>query len=111
MSKEERPRQVKILILEKLPEDNYQILKYIIQFLSKVSIRSEYLIYRVFQELILHLQEVIPKVSLNEKLYINVGMVLSSYLHLVTGNVQTLFSMVFVMRVFILMVRNIRCVS
>jgi Rho GTPase-activating protein 1 len=38
MSKEERPRQVKILILEKLPEDNYQILKYIVQFLSKVSI-------------------------------------------------------------------------
>jgi hypothetical protein len=38
MSKEERPRQVKILILEKLPEDNYQILKYIVQFLSKVGI-------------------------------------------------------------------------
>jgi Rho GTPase-activating protein 1 len=45
MSKEERPRQVKILILEKLPEDNYQILKYIVQFLSKVSISSECLMY------------------------------------------------------------------
>ncbi|PNF26991.1 Rho GTPase-activating protein 1 [Cryptotermes secundus] len=41
MSKEERPRQVKILILEKLPEDNYQILKYIVQFLSKVMDRSD----------------------------------------------------------------------
>lgn len=36
ISKEERPRYVKILILEKLPEDNYQVLKYIVQFLSKV---------------------------------------------------------------------------
>lgn len=67
MSKEERPRQVKILILEKLPEDNYQILKYIVQFLSKVSISSEYLIYRVFHDLVLQLQEVVPKVSLGEK--------------------------------------------
>ncbi|PSN35754.1 Rho GTPase-activating protein 8 [Blattella germanica] len=41
MTKEERPRQVKILILEKLPEDNYQILKYIVQFLSKVMDRSD----------------------------------------------------------------------
>ena len=41
MSKEERPRQVKLLILEKLPEDNYKILKYIVQFLAKVSITSE----------------------------------------------------------------------
>jgi len=45
MSKEERPRQVKLLILEKLPEDNYKILKYIVQFLAKVSIRSEWLMY------------------------------------------------------------------
>lgn len=39
--KEERPRQVKILILEKLPEDNYQVLKYIFQFLSKVMDRCD----------------------------------------------------------------------
>jgi len=45
MSKEERPRQVKLLILEKLPEDNYKILKYVVQFLAKVSIRSEWLMY------------------------------------------------------------------
>lgn len=38
--KDERPRQVKILILEKLPEDNYQVLKYIVQFLSKVLLQS-----------------------------------------------------------------------
>lgn len=41
ISKEERPRQVKILILEKLPEDNYQVLKYIVQFLSKVMDRCD----------------------------------------------------------------------
>ncbi|KAK7793841.1 hypothetical protein R5R35_014126 [Gryllus longicercus] len=41
IAKEERPRQVKILILEKLPEDNYQILKYIVQFLSRVMDRSD----------------------------------------------------------------------
>lgn len=37
LSKDERPRKVKILVLEKLPEDNYQLLKYIVQFLSRVS--------------------------------------------------------------------------
>lgn len=37
LPKDERPRQVKILILEKLPLDNYHLLKYLIQFLSKVS--------------------------------------------------------------------------
>lgn len=36
MPKDERPRRVKILILEKLPEDNYHLLKYIVQFLSRV---------------------------------------------------------------------------
>lgn len=36
LSKDERPRRVKILVLEKLPEDNYHLLKYIVQFLSKV---------------------------------------------------------------------------
>jgi len=36
LSKEERSRAVKIMILEKLPEDNYRTLKYIMQFLSKV---------------------------------------------------------------------------
>ncbi|KAJ8868027.1 hypothetical protein PR048_031836 [Dryococelus australis] len=39
--KDERPRYVKILILEKLPEDNYQVLKYIFQFLSKVMDRCD----------------------------------------------------------------------
>lgn len=37
LSKDERPRRVKILVLEKLPEDNYQVLKYIVQFLSRVN--------------------------------------------------------------------------
>lgn len=37
LPKDERPRHVKILILEKLPLDNYHLLKYLIQFLSKVS--------------------------------------------------------------------------
>ncbi|XP_049812123.1 rho GTPase-activating protein 1-like isoform X1 [Schistocerca nitens] len=41
IAKEERPRYVKILILEKLPEDNYQILKYLVQFLSKVMDRCD----------------------------------------------------------------------
>ncbi|XP_063236495.1 rho GTPase-activating protein 1 isoform X2 [Bacillus rossius redtenbacheri] len=41
VSKDERPRYVKILILEKLPEDNYQVMKYIFQFLSKVMDRSD----------------------------------------------------------------------
>ncbi|CAH1396877.1 unnamed protein product [Nezara viridula] len=41
ISKDERPRHVKILILEKLPEDNYKILKYIIQFLAKVIDRCD----------------------------------------------------------------------
>ena len=40
LSKDERPRKVKILILEKLPEDNYQVLKYVVQFLSRV--RNQY---------------------------------------------------------------------
>lgn len=41
ISKDEKPRHVKILILEKLPEDNYQVLKYIVQFLSKVMDRCD----------------------------------------------------------------------
>ncbi|XP_015609237.1 rho GTPase-activating protein 1 isoform X2 [Cephus cinctus] len=41
LSKDERPRRVKILVLEKLPEDNYQLLKYIVQFLSRVMDRSD----------------------------------------------------------------------
>ncbi|KAI4497927.1 hypothetical protein M0802_007043 [Mischocyttarus mexicanus] len=41
LSKDERPRRVKILVLEKLPEDNYHLLKYIVQFLSKVIDRSD----------------------------------------------------------------------
>lgn len=36
LDKEARSRAVKIMVLEKLPEDNYRILKYIVQFLSKV---------------------------------------------------------------------------
>ncbi|KAK9881620.1 hypothetical protein WA026_016490 [Henosepilachna vigintioctopunctata] len=35
--KDELLRQVQILIMEKLPEDNYTVLKYIISFLSRVS--------------------------------------------------------------------------
>ncbi|XP_014477588.1 PREDICTED: rho GTPase-activating protein 1 isoform X1 [Dinoponera quadriceps] len=41
LSKDERPRKVKILVLEKLPEDNYQVLKYIVQFLSRVMDRCD----------------------------------------------------------------------
>lgn len=41
LSEDERPRRVKILVLEKLPEDNYLLLKYIVQFLSKVMDRSD----------------------------------------------------------------------
>ncbi|XP_015378942.1 PREDICTED: rho GTPase-activating protein 1 [Diuraphis noxia] len=41
LPKDERPRQVKILILEKLPLDNYHLLKYLIQFLSKVMDRCD----------------------------------------------------------------------
>ncbi|XP_011495256.1 PREDICTED: rho GTPase-activating protein 1 isoform X2 [Ceratosolen solmsi marchali] len=41
LSKDERPRRVKILILEKLPEDNYHLLKYIVQFLSRVMDRCD----------------------------------------------------------------------
>ncbi|CAH2103647.1 unnamed protein product [Euphydryas editha] len=39
-SNREKPRQVKILILERLPLDNYKLLKYIFQFLWKVQDRS-----------------------------------------------------------------------
>ncbi|XP_043286655.1 rho GTPase-activating protein 1 [Venturia canescens] len=41
LSKDERPRKVKILVLEKLPEDNYTLLKYIVQFLSRVMDRCD----------------------------------------------------------------------
>lgn len=37
ISKDERLRHVTMLIREKLPEDNYHILKYIVQFLGKVN--------------------------------------------------------------------------
>lgn len=37
-NKDEVLKQVQVLIMEKLPEDNYIILKYIISFLSRVSI-------------------------------------------------------------------------
>ncbi|XP_059055267.1 rho GTPase-activating protein 1-like [Achroia grisella] len=39
-SNSEKPRRVKILILEMLPLDNYKLLKYIMQFLWKVQDRS-----------------------------------------------------------------------
>ncbi|KAH1004326.1 rho GTPase-activating protein 1 [Dendroctonus ponderosae] len=40
-SKDEQLRNVSILVMEKLPEDNYKILKYIIGFLSRVMERSD----------------------------------------------------------------------
>ncbi|XP_018318787.1 rho GTPase-activating protein 1 [Agrilus planipennis] len=40
-SRDEQLRQVSILVMEKLPEDNYKILKYIINFLSKVMERAD----------------------------------------------------------------------
>lgn len=36
LSKDERGPIVKQIILEKLPEDNYAVLKYLVHFLSKV---------------------------------------------------------------------------
>lgn len=41
LSKEERAQMVKMLILERLPEDNYSLLKYLVQFLAKVQDRSD----------------------------------------------------------------------
>lgn len=35
--KDEVLRQVSILVMEKLPEDNYHLLKYVIHFLSRVN--------------------------------------------------------------------------
>ncbi|XP_060521020.1 rho GTPase-activating protein 8 isoform X2 [Cylas formicarius] len=40
-NKDEQLRQVSILVMEKLPEDNYKLLKYIISFLSRVMERSD----------------------------------------------------------------------
>lgn len=40
LTKDERGPFVKLVILERLPEDNYSLLKYIIQFLAKVKFRS-----------------------------------------------------------------------
>ncbi|CAH0546232.1 unnamed protein product [Brassicogethes aeneus] len=40
-SKEEQLRLVSILVMEKLPEDNYKLLKYVISFLSRVMERSD----------------------------------------------------------------------
>lgn len=36
LSRDERAQMVKMLILERLPEDNYVLLKYLAQFLAKV---------------------------------------------------------------------------
>uniref|UniRef100_A0A8D8LV01 Rho GTPase-activating protein 1 n=1 Tax=Cacopsylla melanoneura TaxID=428564 RepID=A0A8D8LV01_9HEMI len=41
LNKDERSRYVKILILEKLPTDNYTLLKFIVNFLAKVEDRSD----------------------------------------------------------------------
>lgn len=41
ISKDERLRHVSLLIREKLPEDNYHILKFIVQFLAKVMDRCD----------------------------------------------------------------------
>ncbi len=43
LSKEERAQMVKTVVLERLPEDNYVVLKYVVQFLAKVS--NKYLNY------------------------------------------------------------------
>nr|CAI5848506.1 unnamed protein product [Callosobruchus analis] len=40
-NKDEQLRLVSILVMEKLPEDNYKVLKYIINFLSRVMERSD----------------------------------------------------------------------
>ncbi|XP_012268555.1 rho GTPase-activating protein 1 isoform X1 [Athalia rosae] len=41
LSKEERPQIVRNLLFEKLPEINYRLLQYIVQFLSRVMDRSD----------------------------------------------------------------------
>lgn len=41
LNKDERSRYVKILILEKLPTDNYTLLKYLVTFLSTIEDRSD----------------------------------------------------------------------
>lgn len=41
LSKEDRALMVKVVILERLPEDNYAVLKYLVQFLAKVQDRSD----------------------------------------------------------------------
>lgn len=40
-NRDEQLRQVSILVMEKLPEDNYKVLKYIISFLSRVMERAD----------------------------------------------------------------------
>ena len=47
LSKEERAQMVKMVILERLPEDNYILLKYLIQFLAKVHNMSNSYKYNV----------------------------------------------------------------
>lgn len=40
--KEERPRNVKLMLREKLPEENYAVFKYLIEFLVKVTDRKDF---------------------------------------------------------------------
>ncbi|XP_022910001.1 rho GTPase-activating protein 1 [Onthophagus taurus] len=40
-SKEEQLRQASILVMEKLPEDNYKLLKFVVSFLSRVMERAD----------------------------------------------------------------------
>lgn len=45
LSKDERALVVKTLILERLPEDNYVLLKYLAQFLAKVIYSIRFVVY------------------------------------------------------------------
>ena len=41
--KEERSRNVKLILREKLPVENYELFKYIVEFLAQVSQTARYL--------------------------------------------------------------------
>lgn len=48
--KEEQFRQVSILVLEKLPLENYKVLKYIISFLSRVKLKNNFIFVETLQK-------------------------------------------------------------
>lgn len=80
LPRDDRPKQVKILILEKLPEDNYQILKYLVQFLSKVCliVNTEIAVHKVIFlaiDLIYVVFQVMDRCDLNKMTSSNLAVV------------------------------------